>query len=51
MNKQDFADQFSLDQWQKLCQRQDFVEAFWADDFESAKEISKEELDNPPKKV
>ena len=44
MNKQQYADKWSLNEWSKLCKIQDFVEAFWEDNFEYADEIAKEEL-------
>lgn len=40
MNKQDYADKWSLFLWQELCKSQDFVEAFWCDNFEKCDEIA-----------
>jgi len=40
MNKQTYADKHSLNDWKKLCQEKDFVEAFWGDDFELCDKIS-----------
>jgi hypothetical protein len=40
MNKQQYADKWSLKEWQTLCKYQDFVEAFWNDDFDKCVEIA-----------
>lgn len=40
MNKQEYADKWSLNEWRKLCQYQDFVDAFWVDDFKKCDEIA-----------
>ncbi len=44
MDKQQFANRYSLDEWRKLCKRQDFAEAFWLDCFEECERIAKEIL-------
>jgi hypothetical protein len=44
MNKQEFADKWSLEEWQELCKNQEFVESFWHDDFDECREIAKVEL-------
>lgn len=33
MNKQEYADKWSLSEWQTLCKNQDFVQAFWLEEF------------------
>lgn len=33
MNKQDYADKFSLSEWQAVCEEGDFIDAFWHDEF------------------
>jgi len=44
MNKQDYADKWSSNEWQKLCKSDDFVSAFWWNDFEHADKIANELL-------
>lgn len=44
MNKQQYANKFSLEEWKLLCKSQDFVEAFWKDDFTRADEIVRFEM-------
>lgn len=44
MNKQDYADKWSLEEWNFLCKNQDFVEAFWRDDFEECCKIARFEM-------
>jgi hypothetical protein len=34
MNKELYAEKWSLPEWLELCKNQEFVEAFWADGFE-----------------
>jgi len=33
MNKQDYADKWSLSEWQTLCKSEDFTQAFWLEEF------------------
>ena len=41
MDKQQYADKYSRAEWQKLCLNQEFVDAFWEDDFDACDEIAK----------
>lgn len=42
MNKEQFADSYSLLQWIELCKNNEFVDAFWNDDFVTCRKIAKD---------
>lgn len=42
MNKQDYADKFTLSEWQAMCENGEFVDAFWFNDFEKCDKIADE---------
>lgn len=42
MNKQVYADKFTLSEWQAMCENGEFVDSFWLNDFEKCDKIADE---------
>lgn len=41
-NKQEYADKYSLKQWQFLCKDDEFCKAFWLDFYNKCDEIAED---------